>query len=495
MSEVDLKFQESGTKGEQFGHIMAGAGLMAAGAVTGLVAFGLEAVHHAEEAGQAAYEMSEKFGLTAERASLYLSAGRQIGLTNEQVSKGFQFLAKNVGAMQITLDATGKISATTGQVYKELGINVMDTGGKVKDADTLMMEAADAFKGMEDGVLKTDLAIKLFGKSGTDLLPMLNQGRSGIEAMMVSGKAMGDSMSGPQAKAAHELMLAHKQVDTQISGLTTSIGTALIPIAIALIPVVQSVISSFSHTQAVVTALQPWFPLIAAGLVVLGGVMATILIPMFIAWTVATWAQVVALTAQAVAMIAAYWPILLIIVAIAAVVAVVILVVQHWDFLKAKTLEVWSTIKAHVLDIVEWFKGLPGSFLTMAEGIGTSIVNGIVSGIRRLAGAVIGAIKDLLPGGADGPVAKGLHIAGIPGFQFGGTVPGAYSGQPQLILAHAGETVTPEGQQPAGGQDIGALTALLQEIADSHARAVALLEQINSTTPRGAMLVTQRIGG
>jgi hypothetical protein len=445
--------EESAAAGEgvgKFGGLAMGAGLLAAGAITGIAAFGVEALKHSEEAGQAAYEMSEKFGLLPQQASAYLSVGAQLGLSNEQVSKGFQFLSKNVSAMALTLEAGGKISATQGQVYKDLGINVMDAHGKVKSANELMLESADAFKGMADGPEKAALSMKLFGKSGTDLLPMLNEGRAGIEEMMKKGQEQGAVMSGPQVEAAHKLYLEHKQLDAQIAGVSNRFGSFLMPIMIGLIPIAMGVLDSFSRIHITVQQLQPWFPLLAAGLVVLGGVMAAVLIPMFIAWTVATWAQVVALAAQAVALIAATWPILLIIIAIAAVVAVVILVIQHWGFLKTKTLEVWSSIKDHVLSIVEWFKGLPGTFMNAAIGIGTGILNGILAGLRGAGTALMNVIKGMLPGGANGAVAIALHAAGIPGFQFGGVVGGA-PGSPQLILAHGGETVTPAGG--GGGGD------------------------------------------
>ena len=457
MSEANAKLEETGAKGAKFGGLMAGAGLLAMGAVTGIVAFGVEAVHHFEESGQAAYEMSEKFGLSKTAASAYLSVGAQLGLSGEQIGKGFQFLSKNVSAMQLTLDAGGKISASTGQAYKELGINVLDSGGKVKSADELMMESADAFKKMEDGPVKASLAMKLFGKSGTDLLPVLNQGSAGIRKLMEDGKASGAVMAGPQVEAAHKLFLEHKQLDTMVGGLTTSVGSGLIPIALAAIPVFMGFAAAIGNTHTIITKLQPWLPLIAVGLTALAGVMGAVLIPMFITWTAATYAQVVALTAQAVAMVAAYWPILLIIGAIALLVGAVVLVMQHWDFLKAKTLPVWSDIKTHVLGIVTWFQGLPATFLKAGAGIGAAILKGITDALGALGGALsrifsvgLHVMVGLLPGFLQGPVSGAFKSLGVPGFQFGGTVPGAYSGQPRLILAHAGETVTPQGQSYSG---------------------------------------------
>ena len=479
MKKVEGEAEATSASVSKMGGLIGGAGLVAAGALTGIAAFGIAAVQHSQEAGQAAYEMSEKFGLLPEQASAYLSVGKQLGLTNEQVSKGFQFLSKNVSGMALTLEAGGKISATQGQVYKDLGINVLDSGGKVKSANELMLEAADAFQGMSDGPEKAALSMKLFGKSGTDLLPMLNQGRGGIEKLMATGKAQGEVMSGPQVAAAHKLYLEHKQLDSAIAGVSNQFGAALLPALVGLIPIAMGVLGWFGHIHETITQLQPWFPLLAAGLTLLGGVMAAVLIPMFIAWTVATWAQVVALAAQAVALIAATWPILLIIIALAAVVAAVVLVIQHWDFLKAKTLEVWSAIKTHVLGIVEWFKGLPGAFLEAAKGIGAGILNGILAGLSGAGTALMGVIKGMLPGGAGGAVALALHAAGIPGFATGGIIQGPYSGAPVLILGHAGERVSTEAQQMGGGGGGGGGA----DMSETNHLLRALLEAVTAPPP------------
>lgn len=52
-------------------------------------------------------------------------------------------------------------------------------------------------------------------------------------------------------------------------------------------------------------------------------------------------------------------------------------------------------------------------------------------------------------------IASGLHNLHIPGFQYGGIVPGDYQGQPRLVLAHAGE---PIGRDFAGGGGAGGIS-------------------------------------
>jgi hypothetical protein len=453
MSEISTKLDETGAKSSKWGGIMAGSGLLAAGAFTGIAAFAMEAVHKTEEAGQAAYEMSEKFGLAKGTASAYLAVGQQLGLSAEQIGKGFQFLSKNVGAMQLTLDAGGKISATTGQAYKELGLEVMDSGGKVKSADTLMLEAADAFQKLEDGPMKARLAIQLFGKAGTELIPMLNEGSAGIRKMMEDGKAAGVVMGGEQVDAAHAATVAHRQLDMAVGGLSTQLGTALLPAMTA-------------GTGFVTGHLVP-------ALTIAGGILAVAMIPAVIGWTTAMWgagasvigalpgifAWTAATWAQAVAMIAAYWPILAIIAAIGLLVGAVILIVTHWDWLKAKTLEVWTAVKGGVMsvvdsiigkfgDLVGFVQGLPGRISSAAGGMW----DGIWNAFRGMLNNIVGAWNRLhftVGGGSFAGVSipsMTLGVPSLPYFHGGGLVPG--SGD-VLAMLQGGEQVLPRGA--AGG--------------------------------------------
>jgi len=85
---------------------------------------------------------------------------------------------------------------------------------------------------------------------------------------------------------------------------------------------------------------------------ILAGVAATILaamVPAIVAWTAATWAHVVALTAQAVAFAAANAPLIALAAAIGLVAAGVVLAIKHWDEIKPVMIEVAEVVRGNVL--------------------------------------------------------------------------------------------------------------------------------------------------
>jgi hypothetical protein len=228
-----FKQAENGLLGLGKAAIVAGA-MLSGAAAAGVIAFGIAAVEKTTEAGQAAYQMSEKFGMATQSASEWLTVARHLGVDANQIGSGFKFLSKNVEALILIQHEHKKATAAMLQPYKDLGLHVRDAAGHIKSANELMLEAADRFAKMPDGIEKTGLAIKLFGKQGMEMLPVLNLGRKGLEDMMNAGKATGEVMSGPQVAAAHKMFLEQQKLNSIMVGFTMQVGNQLMPQALRL---------------------------------------------------------------------------------------------------------------------------------------------------------------------------------------------------------------------------------------------------------------------
>jgi hypothetical protein len=93
------------------------------------------------------------------------------------MAKGLQLLSKN--AVQNSKD------------FAALGINVKDAKGQYKDANTLFLEASDKLSKMGNATEKVAAAQKLFGKSGAELLPVLNQGSEALKKQTEQANRLG----------------------------------------------------------------------------------------------------------------------------------------------------------------------------------------------------------------------------------------------------------------------------------------------------------------
>ncbi len=413
---------------------------------TAAAAFGIAAVQHTVDAGQAAYEMSAKFGILPGVASQWMAVASQMGLSADTIGNGFKFLDKNIGAMAITLQAHGKLTATTTAAYRDLGLSVFDSSGKLKSSNELMLEAADKFSKLAPGAEKTALAVKLFGRSGAEMLPILDQGRAGIEKLIASGQAMGDVMSGPQVEAAHKLSLEQDALKTAMAGVTMQVGEFLMPIATKFfgflvstgIPAIQSLGTWFmdhlwpAMQQVWAAAMQgyavlkdfltPMFDYIGAHI----GNLKPVLIAVGILFAVVLGAVVVA---------------------VIAVVIIVTALVAAITWFAGKTEEDLGKVHGQWDALVNFVKALPGRITSAASGMW----DGIWNAFRAMLNMIVHAWDSLsfhVPSILGSP-AIDIKLPNIPSFQTGGTLP--YTG---LFYGHQGETVTPAGQAGGSGAPI-----------------------------------------
>ena len=109
-----------------------------------------------------------------------------------------------------------------------------------------MLESADAFAAMENDTKAAALAQEVFGKAGTDLLPLLKLGREGIEGLTDQAGELGFVMSGETADASADFNDALNEMKSTMGGAVQQIGSALIPALNEIVDKITPVISGIS---------------------------------------------------------------------------------------------------------------------------------------------------------------------------------------------------------------------------------------------------------
>lgn len=162
-------------------------------------------------------KMSQRVGISIEDLSTLRHAAELSGTSVENFEKS---IAKQSRGL---LDATLGIKEAA-DAYDMLDISYKDTEGNLRATDEVMMDVADRFSVMEDGGKKTALAMKIFGKSGTELIPMLNGGSEAIRAMQQEARDLGIEISTKTAKEA----ALFKDNLTRLEGAATGVGNAFL---------------------------------------------------------------------------------------------------------------------------------------------------------------------------------------------------------------------------------------------------------------------------
>lgn len=166
-------------------------------------------------------KLSQKIGISVEALSTLQFAAQLSDVGLDTLKTGLKGLSANLTEARSGL---GEGAA----LFQALGISVEDTAGNLKSSDTILLEIADRFASFEDGATKTALAVKLFGKSGMDMIPFLNQGSSGIRALMQEAERLGLKLSTETAQAAEAFNDNLTALKASSSGLGITLATELL---------------------------------------------------------------------------------------------------------------------------------------------------------------------------------------------------------------------------------------------------------------------------
>ncbi len=188
-----------------------------------LSAAGLGAmVKSALDSADALSKLSQRVGITVESLSLLMPAAELSGVSAEKFEGGLRRLAA-----RMLEAATGSAEAARG--FEALGVAFRNQDGSLRATDQVLLDLADRFKTMPDGAEKTALAMQIFGKSGADLIPFLNQGRDGVEALTAEMQALGLQIGGDTAAQAEVFNDALAKVRLAVGSIANRVIEAFLP--------------------------------------------------------------------------------------------------------------------------------------------------------------------------------------------------------------------------------------------------------------------------
>ncbi len=438
--------------------------LVPAASVAGLAALAKGAIDTADDFAK----MSAKTGVSVEQLSKFKQAADLGGSSIEEVGNSMLKLNRALG--------TGQGPAI--EALKTLGINANDANGKLKSTDAIMLEVADKFKAMPDGANKSALAMQLFGKSGANMIPMLNGGSKAIDGLNAT-------MSTKFAKAAEVFNDRITTIQAKLMELGVQLADVLMPVFNGLMSLIETIVSGISRLPGPIQAIILSVVALTAVLVILAPAIsavisiAGVLAGLKIGATIAGWA---ALAGPAIAAISAAFsgllafltgtllpgllaffsgPVGWTVLAVAAVVAMVVLFRKPLtDFAKwlvswGKPISQFFTANVTTPIANAWkamVEFLPKAMSTIGDkvrSIFTGIVNTVKSALRNVLQFIANAVNSVgrqvnrLIGAFNrlpGPDIPFVPTLSVPQFAEGGVVNGptlamvGEGGEPEYII-------------------------------------------------------------
>ena len=166
-------------------------------------------------------ELSQRIGVSVEDLTRLQWAAKMSGASNETLTASLQKLSLN---MANSKDPANESAAA----FKALGIDIENADGTMRSQLEVLNDVADAFAGYKDGANKTAIAVQLLGRSGAELIPMLNGGSAAIKALAAESDRLGNTLSTSTAKAAAEFNDHLDRMAARASAAAKAIATPLL---------------------------------------------------------------------------------------------------------------------------------------------------------------------------------------------------------------------------------------------------------------------------
>jgi hypothetical protein len=144
-------------------------------------------------------KLSQKIGISVQDLSTMQHALKLSDVPVETFATGVGLLSKSLAGMSDELETKGAPAA-----LQALGIKARDAAGNLRPTSDVLLDIAEKFKGFADGAGKTNLALQLFGRSGKELIPFLNEGADGIRRIQEEAKSLGLEIDGKTSAAAQQ---------------------------------------------------------------------------------------------------------------------------------------------------------------------------------------------------------------------------------------------------------------------------------------------------
>lgn len=262
-TDANIAIDESANKASSFGEKLSsgistaarwGTAIVggAVAATTGLVKFAETSASTADNIDK----MSQKIGISREAYQELDFICSQAGTSVDQLQTGMKTLTNQ---MQAASDGT----ASAVSMFEQLGVSVTDTEGNMRSQEDVMFDVIDSLQKMENQTVKAGLANDLFGKMGSELMPLLNEEAGSMAEMKQQAHELGLVLSDDIIDNGVELTDSIDQTKRAFGAIITQLGGALMPIVTQVSNGLQEALPTI---QAMFSSLAPVLSTLFAGL-------------------------------------------------------------------------------------------------------------------------------------------------------------------------------------------------------------------------------------
>lgn len=356
MQKVNDAFAKTNSDLQKFGKSMQKVGASFAavgGAITAALGVAVKSLANAADVADD----------TAKRTGLTVEAVQELGYVAKMTGSNLATVEVALRTMQKGLTDSGTESAAFTSALETLGLSLAEL--RAMNPQAQFDALSQAIAGVTDPSQRAGLAMTVFGRAGTALLPMLAEGADGIAKLKDEAHKYGYVMSQEVAEAGSNFNDNLDRLKGSLGGLAQQVVAGLLPTLNSLVKCAADVVAGIkewiNNNPNLVSTLAHMAASVGAVLTVFGALVAACgswiaLAPAVgAAWTIAT------------------GPIGITIMAIAGVVAGIVALWKNWDKVCHYMAQAWNTLTIVICKGVELWLSSWETALGWIPGIGEKL--------------------------------------------------------------------------------------------------------------------------
>lgn len=356
MQKVNDAFAKTNSDLQKFGKSMQKVGASFAvvgGAITAALGVAVKSLANAADVADD----------TAKRTGLTVEAVQELGYVAKMTGSNLATVEVALRTMQKGLTDSGTESAAFTSALETLGLSLAEL--RAMNPQAQFDALSQAIAGVTDPSQRAGLAMTVFGRAGTALLPMLAEGADGIAKLKDEAHKYGYVMSQEVAEAGSNFNDNLDRLKGSLGGLAQQVVAGLLPTLNSLVKCAADVVAGIkewiNNNPNLVSTLAHVAASVGAVLTVFGALVAACgswiaLAPAVgAAWTIAT------------------GPIGITIMAIAGVVAGIVALWKNWDKVCHYMAQAWDTLTIVICKGVELWLSSWETALGWIPGIGEKL--------------------------------------------------------------------------------------------------------------------------
>ncbi|MFO1158422.1 MAG: hypothetical protein U1E60_06260 [Reyranellaceae bacterium] len=178
----------------------------------------------AQTAAAAISDFSEQLGVSTRfiQASMFSAAEHTVAL--DKMGQGYTKVSQTIGQA-----AQGQKEAL--DLFERLGVRILDNTGRLRSTEAILQDAATGILRVEEPARRVALAIDVFGKAGTQMIPMLSDLAAGSSVMATKAAAAGAIIEDVAINQLAKLKSQSEESALKWNALVANIGAPIATVA------------------------------------------------------------------------------------------------------------------------------------------------------------------------------------------------------------------------------------------------------------------------